>query len=80
MGTHRVEKIGEEMKITEKMLKAYLSVAESMNQDKDMATCARFFHRTKKCAFCVEARRLDKDGWLPGEREALVTENGKRPL
>ena len=55
------------MKITEKMLKAYFAVAESMNQDKDMTTCARFFHRTKKCAFCVEARRLDEDGWLTDE-------------
>jgi len=55
------------MKITEKMLKAYFGTAESMNQDPQMTACAKAFHRTKKVAFFVEARRLNKDGLLPDE-------------
>lgn len=55
------------MNIRDKMLKAYFHVAEGMDEDKAMRTCARCFHRTKQYAFFVEARRLDADGYLSGE-------------
>jgi hypothetical protein len=55
------------MKIIDKMMKSYFHVAEEMNIDEQMTRCARCFHRTKKEAFFVEARRLDKDGYLAGE-------------
>jgi len=57
------------MKITEKMLKSYFRVAEKMNQDEGgaMSACAHAFHRTKKYAFFVEAKRLNEDGFLTDE-------------
>jgi len=53
------------------MLKAYFHVAEKMGEDEDMTAFAHAFHRTKKLAFFVEARRLDEDGFLPGEPDGV---------
>jgi hypothetical protein len=55
------------MTIIDKMLKAYFHVAEGMDKDKGAQSWAASFHRNKKLAFFVEARRLDKDGCLQGE-------------
>ena len=55
------------MNVQEKMLKAYFRVAEHLKTDPAMIATAHAFHRTKKTVFFVEARRLDKDGLLPGE-------------
>ena len=55
------------MNITEKMLKAYFGVAEHIKSDQQMTATAKAFHRTKKVAFFVEARRLNEDGLLPDE-------------
>jgi hypothetical protein len=60
------------MTIQEKMLKAYFHVAEDMVADPSMNRSAYLFHRTKKEAFFVEARRLDKDGYLTGEIKKSV--------
>ena len=54
--------------IPEKLLGAYFHVAEGMDKDPDMTETKHYFHRTKKYAFFVGAGRLDKDGWLPGEK------------
>lgn len=55
------------MTIRDKMLKAYFYVAKKMDEDGAMTRCSRLFHRNKKYAFFVEARLLDKDGYLNGE-------------
>lgn len=55
------------MRIIDKMLKAYFHVADGMDKDKGAQSWAASFHRNKKYAFFVEARRLDKDGYLVGE-------------
>jgi hypothetical protein len=49
------------------MLRAYFKVAEKVGEDTAIVKSASLFHRNKKYAFFVEARRLDKDGNLPGE-------------
>lgn len=51
------------------MLKAYFKVAENMEEYPDVDETNHFFHRTKKCAFFVGARRLDKDGFMPEEKQ-----------
>lgn len=55
------------MNIRDKMLRAYFKVAETMNQDDYVSESSHCFHRTKKYAFFVEARRLNEDGYLPEE-------------
>jgi hypothetical protein len=55
-------------RIPAKLLKAYFIVAEHMNEDPQMVETKHYFHRTKKYAFFVGAGRLNKDGWLPGEK------------
>ena len=54
--------------IPAKLLKAYFIAAEHMNEDPQMIETKHYFHRTKKYAFFVGAGRLNKDGWLPGEK------------
>jgi hypothetical protein len=55
------------MSIRDKMLRAYFKVAEKVGEDTAIVKSASLFHRNKRYAFFVEARRLDKDGNLPGE-------------
>lgn len=57
------------MKITDKMLKAYFHVAEDLQMDPQMTQSASLFHRTRKVAFFVEARKLDENGLLATEKE-----------
>ena len=65
------------MNIRDKMLQSYFHTAEEMNTDEQMTRCARCFYRTKKVAFFVEARRLDKDGYLQGEKKYATKPMGR---
>ena len=49
------------MTIRDKMLKAYFKAAEDIVSDETRAGSAYLFHKTKTCAFFVEARRLNKE-------------------
>lgn len=65
-------------RITDKMLRAYFRVAETMEKDPSMTSAKRYFHRTKKVAFSVMAERLDKDSLLPGEGPFVKAARRKR--
>jgi hypothetical protein len=52
------------MNVRDKMLKSYFKVGEAMNKDEQISMSSHCFHRTKKYAFFVEARRLNDDGYL----------------
>ena len=53
------------MTVSQKMVRAYLTVAGGIKFDRDMSSTAKAFHRTKATAFFVVARRFNKDGILP---------------
>lgn len=63
------------MGIIDRMAKAYETVTASMKEDSVMTRCARLFYRNKKYAYFIEARRLDKDGYLVGEHKPSLQED-----
>jgi hypothetical protein len=56
------------MNVHDKMMRAYLRVAQEMIQEGgELTKQAELFHRTKKIAYYVEGRRLEENGGLPGD-------------
>jgi len=58
------------MNVRAKMLHAYFRATEALLNNPSVTGVREAFHRTKKYAFFIDARRLGKDGLLPGETKA----------